>query len=80
MHWLKKARLLAELSQFELASRVGISQSLLSMMELGQRDIDADEEQRLRRAMREAQRNQEQKHKHLVLRRKAPALRRQEAA
>tara|TARA_B100000676_G_C17896467_1_gene742140 strand:+ start:426 stop:668 length:243 start_codon:yes stop_codon:yes gene_type:complete len=80
MHWLKKARLLAELSQFELASRVGISQSLLSMMELGQRDIDADEEQRLRRAMREAQRDQEQKHKHLVLRRKAPALRRQKAA
>ena len=80
MHWLKKARLLAELSQFELASRVGISQSLLSMMELGQRDIDADEEQRLRRAMREAQRDQEQKHKHLVLRRKVPALRRQKAA
>ena len=80
MHWLKKARLLAELSQFELASRVGISQSLLSMMELGQRDIDADEEQRLRRAMREAQRDQEQKHKHLVLRRIAQALRLQEAA
>ena len=80
MHWLKKARLLAELSQFELASRVGISQSLLSMMELGQREIEADEEQRLRQIMREAQRNQMQKHRTMVQRRKQPVIRRRAAA
>jgi transcriptional regulator with XRE-family HTH domain len=80
MHWLKKARLLAELSQFELASRVGISQSLLSMMELGQREIEADEDQRLRRVMREAQRDQQQKHRNMVQRRKQPVIKRKIAA